>query len=132
MNTHPATRKRYASEPVQLSGGLVGILQGIFGMGSPASQLSSSTEVGGQVGGFYALHEGDLFTPGTQNWVLDPSLETPLQTNWGNGFLRRPNTFAPFQPPQVYSFPNVRAVGIGGVTAGQIVTQPLSEYDTAG
>lgn len=72
--------------------------------------------------------EGDLFTPGAQNYVYEPVFErTPLQTIWGAGFLRTPNTFSPIQSPQVWSQPNVFTNGIGGLVAGQLVLQPLEE-----
>lgn len=126
MNVLPINRKRYPSENVQTSGGLRAIFAGIFGTGYKG-ELSSPQEVYGNSGSFYLYHEGDLFTPGTQNWVLDPSLETPLNTQWGHAFLRRPNTFSPIQHPQIYANPNVVPIGIGGQIAGQIYTQPLSD-----
>lgn len=113
-----------------IAGGLNQVKQGIFGTGSPASQLSSPSEVIGETraeGGVYAFHEGDLFTPGAGNWVLEPSQETPLATVWGHGFLRVPNTFNPLQPPQLYANPNVATNGIGGSIAGQMIFQPLME-----
>lgn len=129
----PALRKRKGSMPVVAAGGLATILQGVFGVATPNAQLSSPAAVQqtpGRISSFYTLHEGDLFTPGTGNWVLDPSLEVPLQTAWGHGFLRRPNVFSPIQPPQVYSWPTVVSVGVGGPIAGQIITQPLSLPET--
>jgi len=121
----PALRKRRPSENV-ITGGLVRIFQGAFGIGDAGDELSSSAQVGGQRG-IYHFHEGDLFTPGTGNWVLDPSLEVPLNTIWGNAFLRTPNTFNPIQPPQVYANQTVSTVGLGGLVAGQIIFQPLQE-----
>jgi len=71
-------------------------------------------------------HEGDVFLPGAQNYVYEPTLErTPIQGMWGNAFLRNPNVFNPLQPPQIYSNPNVRTNGIGGLEAGQLIGQPL-------
>ena len=123
MLTHPSKRKRTPTEII--AGGLRGIFAGVFGSGSPQSQLSAPGEVGGQQGNFYTMHEGDLFTPGTGNWVLDPSLESQLATMWGHAFLRRPNTFNPVQPPQVMAQPNVVTVGVGALVGGQFVLQPL-------
>jgi hypothetical protein len=123
MRTVPATRKRIADQPVYTSG-LFRILQGAFGLGSVESQLSSPAAVGGQRG-FYHFHEGDIFEPGTGNYVLDPTFETPLMTTWGHAFLRTPNTFNPLQPPQIYSNANVTVGGIGGPIAGQMALQPL-------
>jgi len=106
------------------------ILAGAFGFGSPNSQLSSPSQVIGDTkaeGGVYYMHEGDLFTPGTGNWVLDATFETPTDTIWGHAFLRTPNTFKVSQPPQVYSNPTVVTDGLGGPLAGQIILQPLME-----
>lgn len=130
MRTSPDLRKRYGSQPVA---GLGRIMSGVFGMGSPASQLSSPAQVEGEngPGAFYAFHEGDLFQPGTGNWVFEPSLETPLNTIWGHAFLRTPNTFNPVQPPQIYSNPNITVNGLGGPIAGQIIFQPLIDPTTA-
>ncbi len=148
----PALRKRVASQPVvsadlsaahgttgvrlqpQLpqgkpSGGLSRIIAGLFGVqNSPAANLSSEVAVPGKKG-FYHYHEGDLFTPGAENYVFEPTRELPLQTLWGDAFLRKPNTFAIVQPPQVYSNPTVTYAGIGGLIAGQMVFTPL---DTEG
>jgi hypothetical protein len=77
------------------------------------------------VAGIYSYHEGDLFTPGAGNFVFEPNFELPLQTIWGFGFIRNPNTFNPLQPPQVLSPPNVQANGIGGLQAGTIQLEPL-------
>lgn len=128
MRTHPATRKRYASQPTVTVGGLTRILQGVFGLGSPASGRAMETPtLDPREGAFYTYFEGDLFTPGSSNWVLDPSHETPLSTVWGHAFLRTPNTFNPIQPPQVYNVAMRPTNGVGGVVSGQMVTQPLSE-----
>lgn len=126
----PVLRKRYASMPV-VGGGLSRIFQGVFGVGSPASQLSSPDQVKGEnaaEGGVYNFHEGDLFTPGTSNWVMDPSHETALMTVWGHAFLRSPNTFNPIQPVQVYANPTAVLNGIGGPVAGQLALQPLEQH----
>lgn len=109
-------------------GGLRRIQQGVFGIGDPHDNLSSPHAVIGDTkkeGGHYAFHEGDLFTPGTGNWVFEPAYETPLSTIWGMGFLRVPNTFNPIQPQIVYTQPKVVVNGIGGQIAGQMALQPL-------
>lgn len=120
-----ALRNRRPSENI-IAGGLIGVLRGAFGIGDAGDELSSPAQVAGRRG-LYHFHEGDLFTPGTGNWVLDPSLETPLNTIWGRAFLRTPNTFNPLQQPQVYANQTVVPNGIGGLVAGQIVFQPLQE-----
>jgi hypothetical protein len=124
MFTFTSQRKRYPSETV--APGLMRIMQGVFGVGSPSTQLSSPAEVGGNAAkGIYHYHEGDIFEPGTGNWVFEPAYETPLMTIWGHAFLRQPNTFKPLQPPQIYSNPNVVVSGIGGLVAGTMAFQPL-------
>jgi hypothetical protein len=121
MRSSPVNRKRYGSEPVA---GLDRILQGVFGVGDANDQLSSPGYVVRRPG-LYNYHEGDLFTPGTGNWVFEPPFETPLNTIWGHAFLRTPNMFSPVQPPQIMSNPNITVNGIGGQIAGQIIFQPL-------
>lgn len=119
-------RKRRPTEII--SGGLRTVFQGVFGRGDANDQLSSPEYVGGQTrqsGGVYHMHEGDLFTPGTGNWVLDPSQETALQTVWGHAFLRVPNVFNPIHPQIVFSDPTVVTNGLAGLIAGQMVMQPL-------
>jgi hypothetical protein len=120
-----ALRKRHISEVVV--GGLSRIGYALF---SSKGQLSSSQMVIGEThkeGGVYAFHEGDLFTPGTGNWVMDASYETPVNTVWGHAFLRTPNTFNPLQHPQVMAQPTVSLQGVGGLIAGQMIMQPLRE-----
>lgn len=117
----PSTRKRIPSETV--SGGNVRILAGEFGIGTP---ISADQMVGGTYdASIYSYHEGDLFTPGTGNFVFEPNFELPLITIWGKAFLRTPNTFNPLQNPQIFSQPNVQPNGIGGLQAGTFELQPL-------
>jgi hypothetical protein len=123
MRTDPSTRKRFADQPI-LTAGLFRILKGVFGIGDMEAKLSEPHQIGGR-SGFYQFHEGDLFEPGTGNWAIDPTFETPLMTTWGHAFLRTPNTFNPLQPPQIYSQPNMTVGGIGGPVAGQMALQGL-------
>jgi len=113
----------------QSSGGAIGrILTAAFGRrNNPAANLSAEVAPEPK-GSFYYHFEGDLFTPGAQNWVFEPSTELPIQTLWGNAFIRVPNTFSVRQPHQIYSNPNVTTAGIGGLVAGQIAHQPLETY----
>ena len=162
MRTTPDQRKRYGSEPVILAdlsaahdgvgvlkapapnptlkvsraGALSRIMDGIFGIATPASQLSSQVsgdkgEIGKWTQSLYHFHEGDLFTPGTQNFVFDYPFEFPMMTIWGHGFLRQPNTFNPLQPQQLMSHANVVINGIGGLVAGQMAFQPLESTTDA-
>jgi hypothetical protein len=119
--TAPPLRTRIPSEPV--SGANTRILAGEFGSGSPASAFETYGDSGTPL---YQFHEGDLFTPGAGNWVFEPNFELPLVTIWGNAFLRKPNTFNPIQPPQVYANATVQMNGIGGLEAGSFDTTPLS------
>jgi hypothetical protein len=129
MRTFPSTRKRYASEPMVTVGGLTRILQGIFGKGSPVAGLAAQrvTQDPAKEGGPFHFFEGDIWTPGTSNWILDPPYETPLNTVWGHAFLRIANGFNPLQPPQIYTQAASYLYGVSGQIAGQMVTQPLSE-----
>lgn len=125
----PTQRKRVPTDI--LASGMSRIFQGVFGGASKVQPNTSAPEnvIGDtrREAGFYHMHEGDIFNPGTGNWVLDPFQETALNTIWGHGFLRKPNTFNPVQPPQVYSSPTVTTRGIGGLVAGQIAFQPMIE-----
>lgn len=109
------TRKRIASQDV-VSGANIRIAMGEWGTGSP---LAALTEVDPNSHSIYRYHQGDLFAPGSQNWVFEPIFELPLQTIWGIAFLRTPNTFNPIQPPQVYAQQTLSPNGIGGVVAGE-------------
>ncbi len=117
------TRPRYAAEPV--TGAQVRINQGVFGAATPYANASAEVNPFA-VPHIYRFHEGDLFTPGTGNWVFESGFELPLNTIWGFGFLG-PNKapFDPRQPPQIVALPRVIPNGIGGIQAGQFNFQPL-------
>lgn len=103
------------------TGALTRIMNGLFGTGAP---MLPDVE---NLPGGYSYHEGDIFTPGAMNYVFEPNTELPLQTIWGFGFLVPSQNFNPLQPPQVYSPNTVVNNGIGGLVAGTIYGQPLSE-----
>jgi len=111
------------------TGALARIAGGLFGSANPAAYSSSAEVVTPGPKSLYHFHEGDVFTPGTENYVFEYPFEFPLQTIWGGAFLRRPNVFNPQQPSQVQSNPNVVTNGIGGLVAGQIATQPLESEE---
>lgn len=116
-----------AKAPQEVSvrtGALSRIMAGLFGLPYPKDNASAQV-VARSKAQFYEYHQGDLFTPGTQNYVFEPNFENPLQTVWGRGFLRTPNTFGTAQPPQVYVNPAIQLNGIGGVQAGQFVFHPI-------
>lgn len=119
--TFPMLRKRIPSE--QVSGGNIRIRMGLFGTGSPEGAFAEVDP--SAAASIYNYHEGDLFTPGAQNFVFEPNFELPLITIWGNAFLRTPNTFNPIQPQQVYSPANVVNNGLGGLLAGDLELQAL-------
>lgn len=144
----PSLRKRIPSQPVvtadlsaahfptgvrlapqlpqgRSSGAISRIIGGLFGgRPDPSANLSAEVSVPNPKG-IYQYHEGDLFTPGAQNYVFEPTRELPMQTLWGGAFIRTPNTFSVRQPQQPYSNPAITYVGVGGLVAGQIAFQPL-------
>jgi hypothetical protein len=124
-----ALRKR---KPVQsVTGANFRIALGAFGNGSPLYAIATPDTSSDNA--WYRYHEGDLFTPGAGNVVFEPNFELPLQTIWGQGFTRMPNTFNPVQPPQVYvTAPTQQANGIGGPQAGQLELQGLIDPATYG
>jgi hypothetical protein len=130
---HPINKKRI-SPGVVATGGLSRIMQGVFGIGSPAAGLAAQnvSQDAAKISAVYQFYEGDIFTPGTSNWVVDPSHDGPLMTEWGHAFLRTANTFVPLQTPQIYSAPGSYLYGVGGQVAGQLFTQPLSDLPTEG
>src|SRR5712671_1451705 len=117
-------RKRMPSQPV--SNANIRIRMGEFGDGRPTAYAWADVNPNASAG-IYNYHEGALFTPGSQNFVFEPNFELPLQTVWGRGFIRNPNTFKCTQPPQVWSHPHVVTNGIGGLQAGTMELQPLTE-----
>lgn len=128
MRTLPASRRRYASEPMVTVGALSRIASGVFGLGNPIPGLAAQNvkQDPGKPGGPAHYYEGDIWTPGTSNWVMDPTHDGPLNTVWGHAFLRLPNGFNPYQQPQIYTQAASYLYGVGGQIAGQMVTQPLS------
>lgn len=128
----------------QRLGVFASLFEGLFGRGNPNPDLNrDSLAAAGFTAGanqpgmgqkpFYRYYEGDLFTPGTQNFVFEPTTElTPLTTIWGNAFLSRPNAFRFTSPPQVYADYQKYLNGIGGLVAGQFALQPLESVKRAG
>lgn len=134
MRSNPLCRKRYPSQLMITVGGLMRVAAGAFGLGSPARGLANQDVASARdkEGGPYNFFEGDLFTPGTGNFVMDPSHETPLFTDWGRAFLRRPNSIMALQPAQVFMNQMSPLFGVGGVVPGQLITQPLSNNQEVG
>jgi hypothetical protein len=110
------------------SGGFSRLMNGLFGVSTgDAGSQSAQVMVPHPKNGFYAFHEGDQFTAGAPSFVFDYPNELPLYTIWGRAFLRKPNTFVPFNEPQMVSQANIVINGIGGLQAGQFVLQGLEE-----
>jgi hypothetical protein len=102
------------------------IRHGLFGIPHSAQLAQAPVSLSpGHGASVYGYHQGDLFFPGTQNYVFDYPWELPMNTIWGHGFLTKVNKFNPLQPPQQESFANVRLNGIGGLVAGTMALQPL-------
>lgn len=147
MRTSPQLRPRYATNPpfgvavipkpgftppAPEVGGLTRILQGVFGIGAPTSRSSDPDEVINQrPGPLYHMHEGDIFEPGTGNWVLDPAFDGPLQTVWGNGD-GYPKVWSVTNQPVAIALPRYFTNGIGGTIAGQLALQPLINMEEYG
>jgi hypothetical protein len=106
------------------------ILQGAFGIGSPVNNSSAQVDPRAQAPALYAYHEGELFTPGTGNFVFETNFELPVKTLRGGGGANQGtpypiNRWPVFGAPQVYSYPTVTIGGLGGLQAGAFVQQPL-------
>jgi hypothetical protein len=147
MRTHPLLRKRTPQTRIALnpaagtvappinpaatrafsaSGAMALIKQGLFGIPDSAQLQEAPVALApGHGASVYAYHQGDLFFPGTGNYVFDYPWELPMNTIWGHGFLTTVNKFNPYQPPQLYSQANVLLNGIGGLVAGSMALQPL-------
>lgn len=72
---------------------------------------------------YYEFVPGDLFEPGTGNWALLPTYETPLNTTWGHGFpIDQPITSSGiFSKVITYSRPTVVEFFPRGMPANQFL-----------
>jgi hypothetical protein len=126
--------KKPTTRQLPATGAIVRINRGLFGVGSPQLPYPQGN------GTFYHFHEGDLFTPGSQNFVFESPLELPLQSIWGGGgaaqgFLIEGSGngfFNPYQSPQIYSEQRVFTNGLGGLQAGELEFYPLILNEAAG
>lgn len=124
-------RKRQAASGPVGTGGLRRILAGAFGVGHP----TPSVVVGLNTPSMGFFHEGDLFDPGTGNYVFEPAFELPLKgivgqggTNQGTKYPdNRWPVFAAVAP--VVSYPLATTQGYGGLQAGTIVQQSLLDAE---
>lgn len=108
-----------------VTGAVARIRLGLFGDSTP--QNLPVITYGSGFDGMYSYHQGDLFTPGAQNFVWESNFELPLNTVWGRGYLSPANNFNPRQPPPLQAVPRVVLNGLGGLEAGQIAYAPLIE-----
>jgi len=77
--------------------------------------------------GVYNHHQGQVLTPGTQNFVFEPGFELPtFPIAKGVANLQQ---LGPLSPPQIYQAQSIPVGGIGGLTAGQLALQVLTEAD---
>ena len=129
--TFPFLRKRTpangSAHPQSGTGGINRILTGAFGVGAPVPSVVYGLTT--PQTGFY--HEGDLFNPGTGNYVFEPAHELPMKGIVGQGGthqgVKYPDgrwpVFAASAP--IVSYPLATQAGYGGLQAGAIVQQPL-------
>lgn len=116
------------------------IQNGAFGFGNPREISVVPAGVG--MAELYRHHEGDIFTPGGEAYAFEWPWEFPIKSIWGGGgtaqgYLTQKGLYAGamfqvMQPPQVYSWPTTKTVGLGGLQAGQIVGQSLNEDFSGG
>ena len=111
------------------------ILQGAFGIGSPVYNSSAQVDPRTQAPALYAFHEGELFTPGTGNFVYETNFELPVKTLRGGGGANQGtpypiNRWPVGFVPQVWSNPTVMIYGLGGLQAGAFVQQPLLDDES--
>jgi hypothetical protein len=71
---------------------------------------------------FYEFVAGDLFEPGTGNWALLPTFETPINTTWGHGFpINQPITSQIWAHVQTFSQPTVTEFFFRGMPSNQFL-----------
>lgn len=75
----------------------------------------------------YNHHQGQVLSPGTQNFVFEPGFELPtFPIASGVANLQQ---LRPLSPPQIYQARSIPVAGIGGLTAGQMALQGLEESE---
>lgn len=119
MFTFPSLRPRVAAHAPQNSqsaGAQQRINDGLFGMG-----VLTLPQVNNP-GGPFLYHEGDLFTPGAENFVPEYGFELPVLPIWGHGMMAlNPQQFNPLHPGGGYVFaPATTPAGLGGQITGGI------------
>lgn len=75
--------------------------------------------------GLYHVHHGDVFLPGAGNIVFEPRFALPIIYAIGHGIPPR-YVLRFTQNPQIMVSQAATVAGIGGLTAGQFINQPLN------
>lgn len=136
MPTFPTLRERKpASGNPETSGGIRRILAGAFGTGAPVPQVV----LGQQADPVAMYHEGDIFLPGAESYVFEPTHELPIKGIIGQGSDANQGTHYPdarwptfpASAPLV-TRPLATTVGYGGLQAGAFVQQPLLDPESNG
>jgi hypothetical protein len=83
------------------------------------------------VPGLYHYHSGDVFLPGAGNAAFEPAFQLPVIQLIGYGIYAGPAPSPIQRAPQIYVSHAATVAGLGGVIAGQFVTQPLNVPDTS-
>jgi hypothetical protein len=110
--TNPFTRRRYSPNAVPVPG------RAKIPAPDPGPGLSFMVSPAP----FYQYVPGDLFEPGTGNWALLPTYETPLNTVWGHGFaINQPITSHIYAKVQTYSQPTVNEFFFRGMPSNQFL-----------
>lgn len=117
MLTNPYTRRRF--RPNQVVSSFTGV-PGRAKIPPPDPGPGLSFQVAAAP--FYEYVPGDLFEPGSMNWALLPTYETPLNTTWGHGFaIDQPKTSQIFSPVITYSQPTVTPFFFRGMPSNQFL-----------
>jgi len=107
------------------------------GLGGPTPYVFLDVDPRSIAPVLYAYHEGDLFTPGTGNFVFEHQLEFPVTDLDGGGsgaimgISYRMNAWPvwPTTSPVVMD-PMITRAGYGGLQAGAFIAQPLLDPDS--
>lgn len=133
--TFPSLRPRVSAHSG--TGGISRILAGVFGAGGPTPYNQLDVDPRSVAPMLYAYHEGDVFTPGAENFVFEPMQELPLKGWWGAGSDANQGTPYPVNAWPVFasvapnwSLPTVTRDGYGGLQAGAFVQQPLLDQES--
>lgn len=120
MLTNPFARRRFRPNAVVTSTPVFEDVPGRAKIPPPSAGPSLSFQVAPAP--FYEFVAGDLFDPGTMNWALLPTYETPLNTTWGHGFaIDQPRTSQIFSHVITYTQPTVVPFFFRGMPSQQFL-----------